>query len=195
MSRRPEARCGLARGFAYLGLLFLIFLLGLSAALAGSLWSFQSRRDKERELMFVGREYRLAIARYQLTHANLAQPFPERLEQLLGDGAPAAPRRYIRRLYADPMAGGEWGLLKTPQGGIVAVFSRAQGEPIRRQRAYADEQIDFLNAKTYADWLFGAARPVPQPAEVASPPGPRGDSADEGAPAPPPPPPPSREDG
>jgi type II secretory pathway pseudopilin PulG len=184
--QRPATNTARDRGFSYLGLLFLIGLLGLTTAMAGTVWSFVARRDGERELLFIGREYRNALAAWQRAHAGNG---PATLEQLLGEKGSAATRRYLRRLYADPMGGGvEWGLVKTPQGGIVGVFSRARGTPIRRFGTYADEKIDFAAARTYADWVFGA--PALAKATVGGSPVPAaagGGNDDEGVPAPPPP--------
>ena len=62
-------------------------------------WSFTSQRDKEQDLLYVGREYRLAILHYRQAHATRPQPYPTSLDQLLDDGDRLAPRRHLRRRY------------------------------------------------------------------------------------------------
>jgi type II secretory pathway pseudopilin PulG len=110
------------RGFTFLGLMFLIALMAVMAAAAATTWTFAGQRDKELDLLFVGREYRIALARYAAAHARDPQPYPTELRQLLGSGDALVPVRYLRRLYVDPMTGSaEWGLVKTPQGGITGV--------------------------------------------------------------------------
>jgi type II secretory pathway pseudopilin PulG len=177
-SYRPDERAGkLARGFTYLGLMFIIALLGLMSALAGSSWSFIAQRDQERELLYVGREYRLAIERYRQAHANLPQPYPTSLAQLLGGKERLLTRRYLRRLYLDPMTGSaDWGLVQTAQGGIVGVYSLSDRSPSRTVGIYSDERIAYARAKTYRDWVFAVALPpapasasVPAPEEMPAP--------------------------
>jgi len=147
--RRP------ARGFTYLGVLFLVALLALTAALATTSTSFVSQRDKERELLFAGRQFAAAIERYRAAHAASSQPYPVSLEALLGEGRPRVVR-YIRRLYLDPMTESpDWGLVRTPAGGIIGVFSLSERTPLRRRSPYGDEPFDLAGAQRYRDWVFG----------------------------------------
>jgi type II secretory pathway pseudopilin PulG len=157
-----------ARGFTYLGVMFIVAVLGMTAALAGSTWSFVARRERESELMYIGREYRLAIERYRADHAGQPQPYPSRLEQLLGNREGLVVKRYLRRLYPDPIDTGlPWVLLTTPQGGIVGLHSASARAPLRRQALYADETIDFAAAKSYRDWVFSARSPAAAKDEAA----------------------------
>jgi len=180
--RRHDHRA--ARGFTYLGLLFLIALLGLTAAMAGSASSFMDQRERERELLFVGREYRIAIDRYRQAHAAQPQPYPTELRQLLGGGASEAPRatRFLRRLYADPMTDSlEWGLARSPQGGIVGVYSLSTRRPVRTRSVYADDTIEFARAQSYRDWVFGVGGP-PNAGAVPGAAPPASEENEEGAP-------------
>ena len=182
------------RGFTFLGLMFLIALMGIMAAAAGTAWTFSVQRDKELDLLFVGREYRVALTRYAAAHARQGQPFPRDLRQLLGEEGSLAPVRYLRRLYPDPMTGNAaWGLVKTPGGGITGVYSLSVQRPIRRQVLAAGEAIDFDKALTYRDWVFragAAAGPGLAPGDAGD-----GSGTENGPPAPtwgnPPPAPPT----
>ena len=158
----PRARGASARGFTFIGLLFLIVLMGLMAMAAASTWTFLGQREKEEQLLFAGGEYRAAIGRFAAAHAQQAQPYPTTLEQLLGGDDRRAPVRYLRRLYVDPITGNaDWGLVKSALGGITGVYSRSELRPIRTRAApdAADLGIAFATAKTYRDWVFagGAA--------------------------------------
>jgi len=63
------------------------------------MWNTMVRRDKEAELLFRLGEYRRAIARYRQDHGR----YPARLEDLLEDKTQLQVRRYLRRIYRDPM--------------------------------------------------------------------------------------------
>lgn len=159
--RSPSHPPADARGFTYLGLLFLVFLMGILAAVAASTWTFVGQREKEQDLLYVGREYRLAIERYRQAHSGQAQPYPVSLAQLLGDGERLQVRRYLRRLYFDPITGSDsWGIVRSAKGGIVGVHSLSERVPIRTRTLYADETIDFARAKSYRDWVFAAVDPA-----------------------------------
>jgi type II secretory pathway pseudopilin PulG len=148
-------------GFTYLGLMFIVALMGLMLALASSAWSFVSQRDLERELLFCGGEYRRAIEGYRQAHDGQQQPYPDTLAQLLGARELSGVRHYLRRLYPDPFTGRlDWGLVRTPQGGIVGVYSTSSRVPLRTQGGGLVQAIDFAHAKAYRDWVFVAAVPL-----------------------------------
>ena len=153
-----------ARGFTFLGLMFLIALMGIMATAAATTWAFVGQREKELDLLFAGRQIRVALARYAAAHARQAEPYPTDLRQLLGGEDKLVPVRYLRRLYLDPMTGTpEWGLVRTPQGGITAVYSLSMRAPVRRQGPVGDEGIAFEKARDYRDWVFRAGTLPGQP--------------------------------
>jgi len=144
------------QGFTYLGLLFIITLMGLMAALAGSTWRFTAQRDRERELLFVGREYQRAIGCHLKAHAAQPQPYPTSLAQMLTNTDDSTVKRCLRRLYPDPITdSNDWGLVRTPEGGISGVYSRSTLAPLRQRGVYAGDSID-LSAKSYLDLKFMA---------------------------------------
>ena len=55
-ARRPRHA-----GFTYVGLLIAVAVLGVGLAAVGQVWSTAAAREKERELLFVGNQYRAAI--------------------------------------------------------------------------------------------------------------------------------------
>ncbi len=179
---RSPARGRVSAGFTFLGLLFLIMLMGLMAAAAASTWSFTGQREKELALLYAGREYRLAIERFRAAHATQAQPYPTSLAALLGDESRLETRRFIRRLYFDPITGNDtWGLERNAKGGITGVYSLSERVPLRSVTVYADETIAFGDARSYRDWVFsatpkvggaGTGGPVSEPTRSASTPAP-----------------------
>jgi hypothetical protein len=80
--------------------------------------------------------------------------FPKTLEALLEDPQKPVTTRYLRRIYDDPFTGKpEWGLIKTPSGSIMGVYSLAQGTPLK-QAQFAPQDAQFTGAQTYSEWKF-----------------------------------------
>jgi type II secretory pathway pseudopilin PulG len=157
-----------SRGFTYLTVLFIVALLGGGLALAGEMWHTAAQREKEAELLFIGHQYRSAIERYYLSGPQ--RQYPRALEDLLKDARLPETRRYLRRVYADPMTGkAEWGLVKAPDGGILGVHSLSEEAPFKRAH-FLRRDATFAGALKYSDWKFAAAAPT-QP--VAKPPAPK----------------------
>lgn len=151
------------RGFTYVGLLLLVAMTAAGLAAAGSLWSIDSRREKEAELLFVGAQFTAAIAAYRdRTPAGQQQRFPPRLEDLLDDKRWPTTRRHLRRIFVDPMTGtAEWGIVAAPGGGIMGVYSLAEGTPLKRD-GFPEDFADFVTATSYRDWRFVHAVRGPQ---------------------------------
>lgn len=140
----------LARGFTYLTVLFALAFLGLGLMIAGETWRTAVQREREAQLLYVGNQYRRAIQRYY--QSGPAQ-YPRSLGELLKDARQAGVARYLRRLYPDPLTGSDrWGLVRTPAGGIMGVYSLSSAAPFKRS-GFA-EGNDFADAGTYADWKF-----------------------------------------
>jgi type II secretory pathway pseudopilin PulG len=160
--QRARSRQG---GFTYLGLLFAIVILGITLASVGVVWSTQVRRDREAELLFVGDQFRQAIGRYQ----ESGGVYPHELDELVEDKRLPLARRYLRRVYADPMTGSaDWELIKAPDGGIMGVASSSQQAPIKVAR-FRLADAAFADAKSYSAWKFiyvgkpaGRRRELPQ---------------------------------
>lgn len=130
----------------------------LSAA-SLSVGSQISRRDAERELLATGAEFEQALKSYAGVSGNSGQAIggfgPQTLEDLLKDPRFPSIKRHLRQIYTDPLTGrSEWGLVKTPGGFIVGVYSMADGAPIQRT-GFEPAKAGFENAQSYADWVFG----------------------------------------
>ena len=166
-SCRERNRCGQKReaGAAYLMLLLTIMAMGIGLVAVSEVWHTTLRREKEQELLFVGDQYRQAIGLYYAqAPAGNAQRYPVRLEDLLKDPRVPGTKRYLRKIFADPITGDtNWGLIRGPGGGIQGVHSLSIGQPIKQTNfRYADKA--FENMKRYADWVFiHGATPTPVP--------------------------------
>jgi type II secretory pathway pseudopilin PulG len=144
------------RGFTYLGLLFAIVFITLTLALAGQLWSTLDRRSRERQLLFVGSQFRTALANYYAgAPPGTRRQFPANLDDLLRDKRFPDTRRYLRKIFQDPMTGtSEWGLVRSASGEILGVYSKAPGVPLKLSNFAQGLQFD--GAKSYAEWIFRA---------------------------------------
>jgi type II secretory pathway pseudopilin PulG len=134
----------------YLGLLFAIAIIGITLATVGVVWSTQSRRDREAELLFVGNQIRQAIGHYYET----AGVYPHALAELVEDTRVPIPRRFLRRLYPDPMTGSaDWELIRTSDGGIMGVASDSRQAPIK-VAGFPIADAAFEKQTCYCDWKF-----------------------------------------
>ncbi len=145
-----ECRRGRSAGFTYIGLLILIAMMGFALTVVAEVWQTAQKRDKEEELLFVGNQFRRAIATYR---ANVGQ-YPHQLDDLLKDPTFPGVRRYLRQIYRDPITGrAEWGLLKPDENSIVGVYSLSDAEPIK-QAGFSLADESFEGKKKYSEWVF-----------------------------------------
>lgn len=150
-SYRHAHRC--ASGFTYIGVLVGVGIMGIGLAALGTVWQTAAQREKERQLLFVGGEFRRAIQSY-FEGSPGDQRFPEKLDELVLDRRFPAVRRHLRRIYHDPMTGNvDWGLVLGPGNRIIGVYSRSTGHPLK-SAGFGSGQEDFMGATTYADWRF-----------------------------------------
>jgi len=147
--RGPDKRHGNG-GFTYLTLLLMIVVMGIVLGAAAEVWHTAVQREKERELLFVGNQYRTAIRLYYLNHGA----FPHNLEDLLKDPQYAFTRRYLRKIYRDPITGSsEWGVERGADGGIVGVHSLSEKHPVKIA-GFGVAGNNFEGAVKYSDWVF-----------------------------------------
>jgi type II secretory pathway pseudopilin PulG len=132
-------------GILYLALLFSIILIGIATAVAAPLWRTLVQREKEAELLFRLSEFERAITAYQVVHKR----FPQKLEDLLEDKTQLQTRRYLRRIYPDPMTGkADWALeyqvdTAGVPSGIKDVHSRSTDVGFKRLRGKGERYRDW----------------------------------------------------
>jgi type II secretory pathway pseudopilin PulG len=147
MGRLPRQQ----RGFTYLGLLVAVVILGLMLTVVNRVWSTTEQREREKQLLFVGHAYRMAIASFFAS----GHRFPSTLDELLKDERFPIPKRHLRRLYPDPMTGrADWTLVLTPDGqGIMGIASSSSAAPIKR-RNFDSADVAFNDVDCYCFWQF-----------------------------------------
>jgi type II secretory pathway pseudopilin PulG len=132
-------------------LALLIALMLMSIALAGALdvWSLERRREQEKQLLFVGDQYRQAVVRYY----RVGRAYPASIDDLLTDSRFQIPMHHLRQAYPDPITGkNDWKFLL--QGDrIFGVYSSSEAQTIKRA-GFPQRYVEFENEATYGGWRF-----------------------------------------
>jgi len=162
--RTANAPAG-AGGFTYLGVLTLVAVMGVFLGVAGQIWDTAQQRTRERELLYIGHQFRRAIGAYY-NYAPAGQSagsaaalqrlraYPPQLEDLIKDPRRLQTTRYLRKMYTDPMTGkAEWGLIKGPGDRIMGVYSLSEKRPIK-QAEFDTADVGFEGAANFTAWKF-----------------------------------------
>lgn len=151
---KPGTAARRAGGFTYFIVLNLIAVTGIGAAALGTMWHTAAQREKERELLAIGGEFRRAIGAFYAVAVEGRRQYPRSLDDLLRDQRFPGVRRYLRRIYVDPVTNNdEWGLVRAPDGGIMGVYSLSDARPLKTG-AFSTVDRDFEGAEHYSDWQF-----------------------------------------
>jgi len=141
-------------GFTYLVAMFAVAVVGLLLAVTGEVWSQSRQREKEKELIFVGGQFRDAIALYYQRTPGAVKRYPETLQDLLEDRRYLSVQRYLRKIYADPVTGKrEWGTVAAPGGGIMGVHSLSDQRPTKSSN-FRTVDLILTGAQRYTEWKF-----------------------------------------
>jgi type II secretory pathway pseudopilin PulG len=146
-------------GFAYLGLLILLAVIGIASTATLTLGVLVQRRAAEEALLEVGLEFQQALASYVGATPAGRPPYPVTLDDLLKDPRTPTLRRHLRKLYADPITGKtEWALIAAPGGqGFIGVHSLSTARPIKRAN-FLPTLVNFDDKKSYTEWQFVATQ-------------------------------------
>jgi len=141
---------GKQTGFTYIALLIAVAILGATLTAVGQVWHTLLQHDRENELLFIGNQFRLAFDSY---YANNRR-FPMRLEDLLLDDRNAGIKRYLRKIYVDPMTGhADWGLVTLDGGQLVGIHSVSEEKPLKRT-GFRQSNASLEDKDKYSDWVF-----------------------------------------
>lgn len=148
-------------GFTYLVVLMLVAMITLAVASVTEVWHTKVQREKERELLFVGKEFRTAIGRYYEQSPGSVKRYPPTMDDLLKDSRQLATQRYLRKVYVDPItlkAG--WGMVLAPNGGIMGVYSLSDKAPVKVANFPKGDEA-FEGKQHYFEWQFVYLPKVP----------------------------------
>jgi len=144
------------RGAVLLMVLICVTLLGLMAGIAGTSWQTIMQRAKEADLLWKGNQIRQAIGKYYNTsHTQGPAPkaFPSKLDFLIKDPRFLEVRRYLRKIYPDPMTGKNWEIIKNSSDQIIGVRSSSNKAPFKLDN-FSEENKSFINQQSYHNWQF-----------------------------------------
>lgn len=139
-------------GAAYLVVLFLIAAIAISLSVVSQHDATIQLREKERDWLFIGQQYQLAIQSYYEKSPDGIKKLPTTLEELLLDKRFLQPVRHLRKLYPDPLTGGEWMIIRDEGNFIVGVYSASQIEILSKNlvKDFASEEA----VQSHADVKF-----------------------------------------
>ena len=142
-------------GFAYLSLLILIAVVGLTTSTTVTLGRLAQRRAAEQALLETGSTIQRAVESYIRATPSGQPMYPNSLEDLLRDPRFPGIRRHLRSAYADPMTGNSsWGIIASPTGnGLMGVYSLSVDPPIKKAQ-FESYLIGFDGAQSYGQWRF-----------------------------------------
>ena len=147
----PEFKFIRQQGFTYLGLMLFIAIAGIGLAGAGLVWHTRVQHEREQELLFIGEQFRLAIASYYENTPSGVKQYPATLADLLLDKRFPNTHRHLRKIYTDPFTGeARWGL-QIQQEKIVGIFSLSDQKPLMAT-FFQSSNGEKLNA--YSDYKF-----------------------------------------
>ena len=150
-------------GFTYIALLAAIVIIGITLGSATKYWSHIALREKEKELLWRGNQYRNAIESYYRSKRPGRQPmYPPSIDALLKDSR-FRERRHLRKKYVDPMTGEDFEVVRDKARRIIGVRSTSDAEPLK-QRNFPPEYVDFEGKTKYSEWKFEFV-PKQQPAQ------------------------------
>lgn len=139
-------------GFTFIGILIIVALSGIALSIVGSVWHQSLQREREKELLFIGDQYRNAIMSYYESTPGGAKQYPKTLQDLILDKRYPVVKRHLRKLYADPMSKQPWGLI-TQQNLIIGVYSQSRQAAIKKS-GFPSGYDSFAEGTTYDEWKF-----------------------------------------
>ena len=127
-----------------------VMLMAMGAA--SEVWHNVMQHEKERELIFIGHEFRTAISQYYVKFGN---KYPPSLEALVETNDPSGKKvHFLRKLYLDPMTGDtQWGVVVGQGAGLAGVYSQSEEKPLK-SAGFSDVDAKFELAEKYSDWKF-----------------------------------------
>ena len=142
------------KGAVLLVVLLFVLVTTLGASSLVEMYQTQTRREKEEQLLFVGDQYRRAIASYYgVIPPGGARSLPRSIDDLLNDKRFTTPVHHLRKAYPDPMTGQlDWDLVMAG-GGFSGVRSRSTLEPFKKG-GFPERYRAFEGRGSYAEWGF-----------------------------------------
>lgn len=164
-----------AAGFTYIAALVMVVVTGIMLGAIGQSVSAIMQREREKELIFRGLQYRDALERWSKKNpggVGLQVNTLKDLEDKLVNGGSGLKREpFLRKIYTDPITGNDFVLIRDATTKVVqGVKSSSNKEPFKADN-FPEVIKDFKGKKKYSEWEFvykrintaGAAQPLSFP--------------------------------
>lgn len=144
-------------GFTYIAALFMVVIMGVMMGAVGQSVKVIMKREREKELIFRGLQYRDAIERWnRKPNSPPLKDLKDLEKQTQSSNINRSQDSLIRKLYKDPITGGDWKTLPNPPDpvqGIYGVASTSSDEPYK-QSNFPEVIKGFEGKKKYSEWEF-----------------------------------------
>lgn len=114
------------RGMTYVFFLWFILIYGILLGSYIEVTSTQAKRLKEQDFIYTAELYVKALENYYKDK----QILPTDIKQLLCDGATYPCKRYLRKIYKDPLTNQDFVYIYDEQKQIIGIKTQAQNEII-----------------------------------------------------------------
>ena len=146
------------KGATYLFVMLAVVLLGITLSVAARQWKAVVQREQEADLLARGIEIQTALATYSATirrarTGQIVEAYPLTLVELT-----KPPKPFLRKVYRDPLTGGDWEYLRDPAGRITGVKSKSTAEPFK-QHNFPPAVRHFEGLTSYRLWVFQHPNP------------------------------------
>ncbi len=140
----------------------MVVIIGIMLGAVGQSMQVIMNREKEKELIFRGLQYRDAIERWNDPKKNRGplKALKDLFELTVSSSANKSEDRLLRKLYKDPITGGEWKPWPNPPNatqGITGVVSSSNEEPYKKD--FPEALKSFNGKKKYSEWIFKYEKP------------------------------------
>jgi type II secretory pathway pseudopilin PulG len=129
-----------------------IVVMSIAATATAKQWKTVIQREKEADLLARGIEIQNAIAAYSAARKQgrvvPGEMYPLTLEELT-----RSPKPFLRKIYQDPITGGEWEYVRDPTGRIKGVRSKSTLISFK-QHDFPLIVRHFEGTNHYSDWVF-----------------------------------------
>ena len=157
-------------GATYLFVMLAVVLMGISATVVAKQWKTVVQREQEAELLMRGIEIQNAIAVYS-GQQKKGRVMPGEIYPLTLEELTKQPKPSLRKVYKDPITGGDWEYIRDKDGRIKGVRSKSTAESFK-QTAFPPAVRHFEGLNSYNAWVFqypNASTPQPTQATPAAP--------------------------
>jgi len=156
-------------GFTYIAALVVVVVTGIMLGAIGQSMSVIMQREREKELIFRGLQYRDAIERWSKKTKAPLKDIKDLVQPTASTNVDRSKDRLLRKLYTDPVTGGDFKVLLDPNTKeIYGVASQSNKEPFKTDN-FPEVIKDFKGKKKYSEWEFIYKRITNLPAGAAKP--------------------------